>query len=103
MATRRYALEGLITVSVLASALVVLGPLAARAADAAYCQDYAHATLDQVETGLAIPACAGGMKGNRWSQAFQAHFVYCMSNPSSAVETLRGERSDYLRSCGALH
>jgi hypothetical protein len=103
MATCRYALEGLITVSVLASALVVLGPLAARAADAAYCQDYAHATLDQVETGLAIPACAGGMKGNRWSQAFQAHFVYCMSNPSSAVETLRGERSDYLRSCGALH
>ena len=103
MAMRRYALERLIYVSVLASSLIVLIPLAARAADAGYCQEYAHATLDQVETGLAIPACAGGMKGNRWSQAFRTHFVYCMSNPSSAVETLRGERADYLHSCGAAH
>jgi hypothetical protein len=84
-----------------APALAVLAPLAAHAADVAYCQSYAQATIAQVAVGRAKPACAAGMVGPRWSGAFRVHFEYCMSHEASAVENLRGVRADYLRSCGA--
>jgi hypothetical protein len=86
----------------LTSALAVLTPLAAHAADVAYCEAYAQATIAQVEAGRTKPACAAGMAGVRWSGSFRVHFGYCMSHPGSAVENLQSARAAYLRSCGAL-
>lgn len=95
-------LKTLTCITLLMPSLAVLMPLAAEAADAAYCEAYAKAAIDQVSLGYSHPACATGMQGVRWSLAFRVHFDYCMSNPTDAVEGRQGARVQYLRSCGAM-
>jgi hypothetical protein len=94
--------KGMMGATLLASALAILMPLAARAADAEFCKEYAQAAINQVSAGHAKPACAAHMQGARWSSLVRVHFVYCMSNPIDAVENLRSARDGYLRSCGAI-
>jgi hypothetical protein len=95
-------LNELIRATLLTPALVMLMPLAAQAADATYCRDYAQAAVNQVSAGRAKPACAAHMEGARWSTSVRVHFTYCMTNPMDAVENVRSARDAYLRSCGAI-
>jgi len=95
-------LKQLIRATLLMPALAMLMPLAAQAADAAYCKDYAQAAVNQVSAGRAKPGCAAHMQGARWSGSERVHFIYCMSNPMDAVENVRSARHAYLHSCGAI-
>jgi hypothetical protein len=95
-------LKALICMTLLTLPLAVLMPLAAHAADAGACEAYAKAAVAQVSIGRANPACAAGIQGARWSPAFRVHFVYCMTRPNYVVENQQGERTEYLRSCGAM-
>jgi hypothetical protein len=95
-------LKALIGGTLLTAALAILTPPAAQAADVQYCKIYAQHAVEAVSAGRAKPACAAGMTGARWSGSERVHFVFCMSNPISAAENMRGVRDTYLRSCGAI-
>jgi hypothetical protein len=96
-------LNALIRLTLLMPSLAILMPLAAHAADAESCQAYAKAAIEQVAVGRSNPACAAGMQGALWSPAFRVHFVYCMAHSIDVVQGGMGKRTEYLRSCGAMH
>ena len=85
--------------TILTAALTVLAPLAAQAADPAYCQSYANAARNQVRAAMSNPACAPGARGPRWTPEYQVHFDWCLTQPIAAVEAERGARTGYLRAC----
>jgi hypothetical protein len=90
-------LKSLMRISILISALAA--PVAARAADPAFCGAYATAALNQVRAALSNPGCAAGAQGARWSPERHVHFDWCLSQPIPAIEAERGARTAYLRSC----
>jgi hypothetical protein len=92
-------LKKLMCATILAAAQAALMPLAAQAADPAFCRAYAQAAINQVRGALANPGCARGIQGTRWSPEYRVHFDWCLSQPIPAVETERGARTGYLRSC----
>jgi hypothetical protein len=92
-------LKVLTSASLLTLALTIAAPLAAQAADPAFCRGYAEAAVNQVRGGLANPACARGMHGDRWSSDFRVHFEWCRGQPIPAAEAERHMRTEYLRGC----
>ena len=84
--------------TMLTSALAVLLPLAAQAADPGFCRDYATAAVRQVEAARSIPACNRGV-GARWTADFRVHFDWCLSAAPAAVEAERNARTNWIRSC----
>ena len=92
-------LKGPLRVSILISALVVLMPLAAQAADPASCRDYATAAIRQVRGAVNNPRCLPGLQGARWSADFQVHYNWCLTANYAAMGTERDARTAYLRSC----
>jgi hypothetical protein len=72
---------------------------AAQAADPAFCRQYAQAALNQVRSGLNIRACAGGIKGSRWSSDFRVHYDWCLDTSSQAAGAKRDARTAYLNAC----
>jgi hypothetical protein len=75
------------------------GWTAARAADPAFCKQYAQAALNQVRGGLANLRCAGGLQGARWSTEFAVHYEWCLGASFGAAGAERDERTQFLRSC----
>jgi hypothetical protein len=71
----------------------------AHAADPGFCNQYAQAAINQVRTGLAVPACARGLEGARWSSEFKVHYNWCLTAAPPAAESERGARTGYLRAC----
>jgi hypothetical protein len=81
-------------------ALALLVPLAAQAADPAFCNGYADAAVRQVYLARTHPACAGGAVGTRWSPNRPFHFNWCLGVSPAQAATERQARTDYLRGCG---
>jgi hypothetical protein len=71
----------------------------AHAADPEFCKQYAQAAINQVRAGLAVPACARGFQGDRWSSDFKVHYSWCLTAAPPAAESERGARTGYLRAC----
>ncbi|HML08196.1 MAG TPA: hypothetical protein VK430_08740 [Xanthobacteraceae bacterium] len=85
--------------ALLTAALAILSPLAAQAADPAFCRGYAEAALNQVRGALNNPNCARGLQGTRWSSDFKVHFEWCRTVAPAAAESERLARTEYLRGC----
>ena len=79
-------------------AMAVLLPVAAQAADPAFCHDYATAAVRQVEVSRAVPACNRGV-GPRWTTDYKVHFEWCLGAAPAAVEAERQARTNWIRSC----
>jgi hypothetical protein len=60
-------LKMLMRISISIPALAVVVPVAAQAADPAFCGAYATAALNQVRGALSNRASAAGAQGARWS------------------------------------
>jgi hypothetical protein len=75
------------------------GLSAARAADPAFCKQYAQASLNQVHVGLGSARCAPGLQGARWSSDFAVHYQWCLGTSFAAAGTERDARTQYLRGC----
>jgi hypothetical protein len=75
------------------------GSIDARAADPAFCKQYAQAALKQVRGGLASPACAVGLQGARWSTDFAVHYEWCVGVSPGAAGAERDARTRQLRAC----
>jgi hypothetical protein len=82
-----------------ALALCLSGMAEVQAADNAFCQQYAQAALNQVRGGLNNGACAGGIKGSRWSSDYNVHYDWCRGVSYEAAGAERDARSAYLRRC----
>jgi hypothetical protein len=81
-------------------ALAVLLPLAAQAADRAFCAGYTDAAMEQVHRAIVHPTCVGGARGARWARDRRVHFEWCLgANPAAAAGERRA-RADFLRGCG---
>ena len=85
------------TVALILSLFFIAGT--ARAADPAFCKQYAGAALNQVRGGLANPACAGGMQGARWSTDFAVHYQWCLGASFAATGAERDALTQFLRGC----
>jgi hypothetical protein len=92
-------LKGLTRITMLTSALAVLLPLTAQAADRASCQDYATAAIHQIRGALNNPHCLPGLQGARWSPDFRVHYSWCITANYAAMGSERDARTAYLRSC----
>ena len=80
-------------------ALACLAPLAAQAADRAFCAGYTDAALNQVHIALSSPNCAAGARGARWAPERQVHFDWCLTQPPAAADAERHARTEFLRGC----
>ena len=71
---------------------------AAYAADPAFCGTYATAALRQVKLAYEIPGCAH-VQGARWSQDYNVHFNWCLTQDFAQIGKERDIRTGYLKSC----
>jgi len=92
-------LKGLMRAAMLMPALVLL-PLAAQAADRAFCAGYTDAAMEQVHRAITHATCAGGAHGDRWSRERHVHFDWCLGASPMAAAAERDARRDFLRGCG---
>jgi hypothetical protein len=81
------------------SLFLVSGLTAARAADPAFCKQYAQAALNQVRGGLSNPACAAALQGARWSTDFAVHYEWCVGASFGAAGAERDARTRQMRAC----
>ena len=72
---------------------------AATAANPEFCAGYAQAAINQVHAARAVPACAPGLTGTRWSPEYGVHYGWCITAAPPAVAEEREMRTRYLRSC----
>ena len=85
-----------------ASALLLLvagQPATVRAADPAFCRQYARAALVQARGALASPHCGAGLQGVRWSAEFSAQYEWCLGASPEALAAESDARTKYLRGC----
>ena len=78
---------------------VAVAPLPARAADPAFCRQYARAALVQARGALASPHCGAGLQGARWSSEFSAQYEWCLGASPDAAAAERDARTRYLKGC----
>ena len=81
--------------------LLVAAPTIVRAADPAFCKQYARGALVQAREGLASPRCGAGLQGRRWSTDFSVHYEWCLETPQPAVAAERQARIEALKGCTA--
>jgi len=91
--------KGLTRVAFLTPALAMQMPLSAQAADAAFCQQYAAAAVNQAQVALARPTCAPGAHGPRWATDQQTHYNWCLAQSPTAIARERDLRTSYIRRC----
>jgi hypothetical protein len=87
-----------VTASILVQLLAATS-FPARAADPAYCRQYARAALVQVRGALASPHCGAGLQGARWSAEFSVQYEWCLGTSPDALAAERDVRTRYLRGC----
>ncbi len=81
-------------------ALAVLLPLAAQAADRAFCAGYTDAAMEQVHRAITRGTCVGGARGPRWARDRRVHFEWCLGASPAAAAGERRARADFLHGCG---
>jgi hypothetical protein len=74
-------------------------PLPVRAADPAFCRQYARSALVQARGALASPHCGAGLQGARWSAEFSIQYEWCLGASPDAAAAEREARAKYLRGC----
>jgi hypothetical protein len=79
--------------------LLAAAPIPVRAADPAFCKQYARAALVQVRGALASPHCGAGLQGARWSTEFAVHYEWCLEASPDAAATERRARMRLLEGC----
>ena len=87
-----------VAVSILLVSLA-MASFPARAADPAFCRQYARAALVQVRGALASPHCGAGLQGVRWSAEFSAQYEWCLGASPDAAAAERDARTRYLKGC----
>ncbi|SDR95797.1 hypothetical protein [Bradyrhizobium canariense] len=78
---------------------VISGLTGARAADPAFCKQYARAALVQVRGALENSRCGAGLQGARWSTEFPVHYEWCLGASLDATGAERDARTQYLKTC----
>jgi len=78
---------------------LVAAPIPVRAADPAFCRQYARTALVQVRGALASPHCGAGLQGARWSAEFSAQYEWCLGASPDAAAAEHDARTRYLRGC----
>jgi hypothetical protein len=81
------------------AALLVAAPTIVRAADPAFCKQYARGALVQAREGLASSRCGAGLQGARWSSEFSAHYEWCLEASGKAIAAERDARTKVLKGC----
>jgi hypothetical protein len=86
--------------SAMLGGLMVLsvGIPAANAADPGYCGTYATAAMRQVKLAYEIPGCAH-VQGPRWSQDYNVHYSWCLTQNYGEIGKERDIRTGYLKTC----
>src|ERR1700712_1617513 len=79
--------------------LLVAAPPMARAADPAFCRQYARGALVQVHNGFASSRCGASLQGGRWSTEFSVDFEWCLEASREAIAAERDARSKTLIGC----
>ena len=79
--------------------LLVASPTIVRAADPAFCKQYARGALVQAREGLASPRCGAGLQGARWSSDFSAQYEWCLEASREAIAMERDARTKVLKGC----
>jgi hypothetical protein len=80
-------------------AACLLAPSTARAADTGFCNDHAHAAVDQIRFARSMPRCAPGTYGPRLSMDFRGHYDWCLGARYRDAQFDRGARHDYIEGC----
>jgi hypothetical protein len=80
-------------------AVLATAPAGVRAADPAFCKQYAKAALVQAREGLASPRCGAGLQGTRWSSEFPVQYEWCLEASREAVAAERDARAKVLKGC----
>jgi hypothetical protein len=81
------------------SLALAAAPTPVRAADPAFCRQYARAALVQVRAALASEHCGAGLQGARWSAEFPVHYEWCLGASPDATAAERERRTRYLKRC----
>lgn len=79
--------------------LLVAAPTIVRAADPAFCKQYARGAQVQAREGLASPRCGAGLQGMRWSSEFSAHYEWCLEASREVIAAERDARTKVLKGC----
>jgi hypothetical protein len=90
--------RGLVVASILFP-LLAATPFPTRAADPAFCRQYARAALVQARGALASPHCGAGLQGTRWSAEFSVQYEWCLGASPDALAAERDARTRVLRGC----
>jgi len=84
----------------LALSLLVAGqPATVRAADPAFCRQYARAALVQARGALASPRRGAALQGKRWSPEFSVQYEWCLGASPEAVAAESDARTRILTRC----
>lgn len=85
----------------LAAALLPLAVPAARAADDAFCKDYARAALNQRHALERHRRCEHFMREEpgRWNREYRAHYDWCRTVPPGKAREEREARKRDLERC----
>jgi hypothetical protein len=73
-------------------------PNATRAADPAYCDQYARLAIHEVQVNMSIPGCFKGFD-NRWHLDYQRHYEWCLTASYAAVNAERDYRRMRVAQC----
>jgi hypothetical protein len=92
-------MAGRLPFAALALFALAAAPIPVRAADPAFCKQYARAALVQVRGALASPHCGAGLQGARWSAEFSAQYEWCLGASPGAAAAERDARTRYLTGC----
>ncbi len=88
-----------VTLAVLGLTAYLLTPVAARAADPGFCNDYARTAVDQGRYARSMPWCAPGAYGPRWVMDYRVHYDWCLGARYRDAQAEREARHDYIEGC----
>ena len=89
---------GLALVILSVSGALVGAPSASRAADPAYCDQYAKLAIHETEVNMATAGCFKGFD-NRWHLDYQRHYEWCLTASYDAVNAERDYRRMRIAQC----
>jgi hypothetical protein len=87
----------LVSIAVAGIGLFAAGT-AAKAADPAFCQQYATLAVHEYKVNLSIPGCFKG-NDNRWHADYMRHYNWCLTATRAAADAERDYRRMRLDQC----
>jgi hypothetical protein len=71
----------------------------ARAADPAFCRDYATAAVRQAREAWSIPRCRPIFESPRWATEYRLHLDWCLTTSYNLATSERVARTRHLEHC----